>query len=360
MCHKFQANKCMLGAACPLFHPLKACYDELRQPDSCPRGVHCTFSHNPVALHLHRTSHSSPPPPGPATPSVSDSDASGSAASAGNKDVCRDFQKGSCPRAGNCKLYHPPPTKLCLFELQMKGSCKNGLECRFSHQQPGINGHASSRPNLKDVDVTHQLKGNNLFWMKAANKAALVRRLNRGVAKSLVTLDELSGKANAMGVELICGHYKAKKTRAPASKNNYAEPNSVRLKGPMEKVKDIKDILEEQEAILEKLPKHEARWLFSDSPWAKGLMANSFHAIGEILDKGANNAYGWYELIRDRKTDRSRASNKSGRSDKASRQHSADPIQLFSLALAKINGVELQVAYTPNLVAAQADAIIIR
>jgi len=289
------------------------------------------------------------------TPPVTDSDAGRSSASGSN--VCRDFQKGSCPRK-NCKFYHPPPSKPCHFEFQKKGSCTNGLQCRFSHQLPDGNGNdgkspSISRPNLKYVDKTHKLRGTNLFWMKAANKAQQSRKL-KGAARQLVTLDELSGKADAIGVDLIAGSLASdKKPKVPESKT-FAEPNSIRLRGPLEKVKTIERILEKQETILEGMTKHEVRWLFSDDPWAKPLMETKFLDMTKIFNKGANDGYGWYEFIHNGKG--KGASNKAG---KQGAKPKDGPMQLLGLASTKINGIELQVAYAPNIVAAQVDAIII-
>ena len=359
VCLNFQAGKCKLGEKCPNYHPSKACWDELKQPNSCPRGIDCTFSHNPLALHVQRTSQEVPSPPAPMTPPVTDSDAGSSSASGSN--VCRDFQKGSCPRK-NCKLYHPPPSKPCHFEFNKKGSCNNGLMCRFSHQQPGnaSDGQSPSqpRPNLKFVDKTYKLRGNNLFWMKAANKAQQGRKLNQQVVRKLVTLDELSGKADAMGVDLIAGSLATDKKPKVAGSKTFAEPNSIRLRGPLEKVKTIETILAEQEAIFEGMPKHEVRWLFADDPWAKALMETKYHDMTKIFNKGANDGYGWYEFIHHNDGKSKGAATKAAKNK--GDEPKDDPMQLLSLASTKINGIELQVAYAPNIVAAKVDAIIIR
>ena len=358
VCLNFQAGKCKLGDKCPNYHPSKACWDELKQPNSCPRGIDCTFSHNPLALYVQRTAQEVPSAPAPMTPPVTDSDAGSSSASGSN--VCRDFQKGSCPRK-NCKLYHPPPSKPCHFEFKKKGSCSNGLMCRFSHQQPGnaSDGQSPSppRPNLKFVDKTYKLRGNNLFWMKAANKAQQGRKLKQQVVRKLVTLDELSGKADAMGVDLIAGSLATdKKPKGPAGSKTFAEPNSIRLRGPLEKVKTIETILEEQEAIFEGMPKHEVRWLFADDPWAKLLMETKYRDMTKIFNKGANDGYGWYEFIHNDGKSKGAAT----KAAKKGEQPKDDPMQLLTLASTKINGIELQVAYAPNIVAARVDAIIIR
>lgn len=374
VCLNFQVGKCNQGASCPHFHPQTPCMYEFAKPGSCLKGPYvCTFSHNPLTLHVQTTSHIRPPTQFATveqqlqhlavyTPSASS--ASDIASSAPDVvPVCRNFQKGTC-KLNNCARYHPPPTKICPFfdPKQPSGSCKSGLDCRFSHNvQPGPGPTPGRRPNLKPVDITYRPRGINLFWMKAANSAGNSRKLGQAAAKKLVTLDALSGKAGQMGVDLMAGSYNSKKKW---SQDREAPPLTIRLRGPLNEVQQLEAILKEQEAILDKLPKHKASWMFADHPWAEKLWSTNQHEFQAILDKEANNVHAWWDPVTSAADGNGKSAGKATTGSRVSTgkkvQREVAEARVMSLALTKIKQTELQVVYTPNIVSADADAIIIR
>ena len=110
-------------------------------------------------------------------------------------EVCSDFQNGNCDKGEGCKKWHP--VQKCKWELQEKGSCRNGSRCTFSHFFNIRKDNTCQVINNKDINLLSGVnKGFN--FIKSIDDIDLIRKdISQ---EKLILEEEVKSKRNSAKV----------------------------------------------------------------------------------------------------------------------------------------------------------------